>query len=304
MRPSGAVLPRYPVYIPSKGRSQFGQSTMRRLLLDGVPFSLVVEPQEAEAYRAAFPTAALLLLDRNNGGLLYARNWIKAHATATGAARHWQLDDNMRIFYRRWKGRRLPCKAGIALRVCEDFVDRYQNIALAGLAYKMFVADLKSVPPYWLNVHIYSCSLVLNSLPYGWRQRYNDDTDFCLRVLTDGWCTVLVNAFMVDKITTMQVAGGNTADLYQGDGRLRMARSLERIWPGLVETKRRFHRPQHVVKDRWRMFDQHLQLKPGIDLAALPAVDDYGLTLRQHGAVKSPELRAVLKAQGIPLTEA
>jgi hypothetical protein len=291
------------VYIPSKGRSQLARSTARCLARAQVPFSLVVEPQEATAYRAAFPTASLLLLDRNNGGLLYARNWIKAHATATGAARHWQLDDNISRFCRRWQGRKITCPAGIALRVCEDFTDRFTNVPLSGLNYFMFVPTNTRVPPYYVNVHVYSCTLILNSLPYGWRLRYNDDTDLCLRVLTDGWCTLLLNAFMAEKLTTMTASGGNTTDLYQGDGRLRMARSLERIWPGLVETKRRFHRPQHVVKDQWRMFDQRLQLKPGIDLATLPAVDDYGLTLRQHGAVKSPELRAVLKAQGIPLTE-
>jgi hypothetical protein len=295
------TLPRYPVYIPSKGRSQYGQ-TMRCLVRDAVPFFLVVEPQEAERYRTAFPTAALLLLDRNNGGLLYARNWIKAHATATGAARHWQLDDNILVFYRRWHSRRIPCAAGLALRVCEDFVDRYTNVAVAGLAYRMFVADTARLPPYWLNVHVYSCTLILNSLPYGWRLRYNDDTDLCLHVLTDGWCTVLLNAFIADKLETMQIPGGNTTDLYQGDGRLRMARTLERSWPGLVETKRRFDRPQHVVKDQWRVFDQPLQLKPEIDLQALPPVDNYGMVLRQRAPVKSPELRALLTAHHVKVT--
>jgi hypothetical protein len=294
---ASAILPRYPIYVPSKHRST-ACTTVQQLQRDGVPCTLVVEPQEAALYAAAFPTVPLLQLDRNNGGLLYARNWIKAHATATGAARHWQLDDNMRRFYRRYHGRRIPCKGGIALRVCEDFVDRYTNVAVAGLAYKMFVPDLVSIPPYWLNVHVYSCSLILNALPYGWRLRYNDDTDLCLHVLTDGWCTVLVNAFMADKLPTMTVAGGNTTDLYQGDGRLRMARSLERAWPGLVQTKRRYHRPQHVIKDQWRCFDQPLQLKPGLRLENLPAVDDYGLTLRQHGTVPSPELRAFLAAHG------
>ena len=295
---SAVVLPRYPVYIPSKGRSQYGQ-TMKCLLAAAVPFWLVVEPQERARYQTAFPQATLLELDRNNGGLLYARNWIKAHATATGAVRHWQLDDNIRLFYRRWKSRRIPCKAGLALRICEDFVDRYTNVALAGLAYEMFVPDLNSCPPYYLNVHVYSCTLVLNALPYGWRQRYNDDTDFCLRVLTDGWCTVLLNAFMADKAVTMTIPGGNTTDLYQGDGRLRMARSLERVWPGLVETQRRFHRPQHVIKNQWRCFDQVLQLKPGLDLAALPPVDNYGMQLRQRAPVKSPELRALLETNDI-----
>lgn len=292
------LLPRYPIYIPSKGRSQYGH-TMKCLLQDQVPFFLVVEPQEVAGYQAAFPAATLLRLDQNNGGLLYARNWIKAHATATGALRHWQLDDNMRIFYRRFRGRRIPCQASLALRICEDFTDRFTNVAVSGLAYKMFVPDFDTIPPYWLNVHVYSCTLILNALPYGWRLRYNDDTDLCLHVLTDGWCTVLINAFMVDKKPTMKVPGGNTTDLYQGDGRLRMARSLERIWPGLVTTRRRFSRPQHVIKDQWRMFDQPLQLKPSLPLATLAAEEPYPMVLRQTRPVQSPELRAALAAAGL-----
>jgi hypothetical protein len=281
------LLPRYPVYVPSKGRAQYGQ-TMQFLQRDGVPYWLVVEPQEEAAYRAAFPAATLLVLDRNNGGLIYARNWIKAHATASGAERHWQLDDNMRGVERRWHGKRIPCRAGLALRITEDFVDRYENVGLAGLAYSMFAPPGEPIPPFWLNVHVYSCTLVLNRLPYAWRARYNDDTDLCLQVLANGWCTVLMNCFLVQKIRTMLVSGGNTTDLYQGDGRLRMARSLERQWPGVVETKRRFQRPQHVVHQQWRAFDTPLRLKPGVVVPTAP--DEYGMVLT---AVREPKSAAL-----------
>ena len=57
---------------------------------------------------------------------------------------------------------------------------------------------------------------------------------------------------------TMTMKGGNMAQLYQGDGRLTMARSLERMWPGVVSINRRFGRPQHVVKNSWRNFDTSL----------------------------------------------
>ena len=70
-----------------------------------------------------------------------------------------------------------------------------------------------------------------------------------------------------------------------------MARSLERKWPGVVETKRRFQRPQHVVKNQWRRFDTPLKLKSEIDLAALPKVDEYGMRLTKIRDIKSPELQ-------------
>ncbi len=154
--------------------------------------------------------------------------------------------------------------------------------------------------PFYLNAHVYSCALILNSLPHKWRGRYNEDSDMCLQVLADGWCTVLINAFMVEKMMTMTMKGGNTSALYQGDGRLKMARSLERLWPGVVRTGRRWKRPQHIVFDAWRRFDTPLRLKEGINLAEMPAVNEYGMELVQVKPIKSESLRQLVagKANG------
>jgi hypothetical protein len=287
------ALPRYPIYIPSKGRSE-NCLTARFLAKDGVPFYLVVEPQEVDEYAARFGEEHILVLPfSNQGSVIPARNWIKERATAGGYERHWQLDDNIRWRWigRRWKAQRFRCNAGIALAAVEDFVDRYENVAIAGLNYDMFLPDRQKYAPFNLNCHVYSCSLILNSLPHKWRGRYNEDTDICLQVLADGWCTVLINAFTAHKVWTMQMVGGNTSALYQGDGRLRMARSLERLWPGVVTTKRRFQRPQHIVKDAWRRFDTPLKLKEGINLSELPKTNEYGMELVQVKPIKSENLR-------------
>jgi hypothetical protein len=285
------ILPRYPIYIPSRGRSE-ACSTARFLAADGVPFSLVVEEPERDAYAARFGDERVLVLPfRDRGSVVPARNWIKDHATATGALRHWQIDDNIgRV--RRWAaGRRIPCASGPALAAAEDFADRFENVAIAGLDYTMFCIPGTTPRPYVLNTRVYSCALVLNALPFRWRGRYNEDTDLCLQVLANGWCTVLLRAFMVDKASTMQVKGGNTAALYQGDGRLRMARALERLWPHVVTTERRFKRPQHVVRDHWRKFDTPLRRKPGLVVEAEP--NNYGLTLRAVDEVRDPALRRI-----------
>lgn len=289
-------LPRYPVYIPSKGRVHV-DLTAQFLTNDGVPFWLVVEPQERDSYAARYGEATLLVLPANDQGLIFARNWIKAHAMSGGFARHWQFDDNIRSVQKWQKGKRIVCAAGPALAAMEDFVDRYENIAVAGPNYHMFAHQSGKQPaaPFWHNVHVYSASLILNCLPQRWRSTYNDDTDLCLQVLAAGWCTVLFNCFMVEKMATMVVKGGNTDALYQGDGRLKMARSLERLWPGVVKTERRWSRPQHVVKDSWKRFDTPLKLKPGIDLAALPP-NDYGLKLKAVKEVKSERLKKLVVA--------
>lgn len=288
------ILPRYPVYVPSKGRAD-RCVTADRLGESGVPFSLVVEPQEADVYRARYGAERVLVLPfRDLGSVIPARNWIKDHATAAGAARHWQLDDNIKRFQRLYRGKRLPCVAGVALRVVEDLADRYENVGLAGLDYTFFVhAGFNDRPaPFLLNHHVYSCSLVDNALPYRWRGRYNEDTDYCLQVLAGGRCTILVSAFMADKMTTMTVRGGNTDQLYAGDGRLKMARALERLWPGVVKTRRRFKRPQHVVN--WSRFDRPLIRRPDVDLTTLSPIDEYGLELRAVADVRSPRLRALV----------
>lgn len=287
------MLPRYPIYVPSKGRWTKAQAlTVRFLMLDKVPFRLVCEEEEVEHYAPLVGADRILTLPESGGGLIFARNWIKAHSIAEGHERHWQLDDNMRHVRRMWKNTRVPCNSGPALRAVEDFSDRYENVAISGLAYEMFVVPYQQIPPFYLNQHVYSCTLVNNAIPHTWRLRHNDDTDICLQVLADGWCTVLINAFMVSKVRTMKIAGGNTADLYQGDGRLKMARSLERVWPGVVRTDRRYGRPQHVIARSWLNFDTPLKLKPGVDLEQLAASrDEYGMELKQVRAkVKSDRL--------------
>ena len=150
-----------------------------------------------------------------------------------------------------------------------------------------------SAKPFVLNCRVYSCSLILNSLPNKWRGKYNEDTDYCLQVLADGWCTVLMNLFLVDKAGTMVMKGGNTDELYaKNDGRLKMARSLERVWPGVVETKRRFNRPQHVVKNSWKHFDTPLKRKPGLEIPE--GIDEMGMELRQVKPIQSPEIQRLL----------
>jgi hypothetical protein len=285
---------------------------MKNLLRDDVPFKIVVLPEEVELYGREFGHKKVLALPWTSdpddpvrkefcqerkielGNLIAARNWIKEHSIAGGHERHWQLDDNMPRFYRRYKTQRMYCEAGIALGLTEDFIDRYENVAIGGLNYTMFVPDGMKYPPFTINQHVYSCLLILNRVPHLFRLAYNEDTDLCLQVLADGWCTILMNAFLVMKKETMMVGGGNTAEMYKGDGRLTMARSLERHWPGVVVTRRRFGRPQHIVNSSWRKFDTPLKLKPGVDLSQFKKVDEHGMRIKEVKPVKSERIKKLV----------
>lgn len=291
------TAPKYPVYVISKGRWGAEALTARFLISDGVDFRLVVEPQEVDEYVKTFGRDRLLVLPFSNLGLgsVPARNWCWEHAIDAGHERHWILDDNILKIERRWKTVRIACDSGPAFRACEMFVDRYENISVAGMNYHMFAMDGRKAPPFFLNCHVYSCLLIKNDIQQRWRGRYNEDTDLCLQVLSAGQCTVLINAFLAYKMVTMTMKGGNATELYKGDGRLKMARSLERVWPGVVETKRRFQRPQHVVKDAWKRFDTPLILKPGVVCDPDAKPNEYGMELVQVKPIKSAALREFVK---------
>ena len=285
------------MYVISKGRAD-ACLTANFLVKDGVPFHLVVEPQEAEAYAEKYGAEKILELPFSNLGLggIPARNWVWEHSKAEGHKRHWILDDNIYNVHRLNHGRRIVCSSGVAFRACEDFTERYENIAISGLNYSMFAIDNKgTMPPFYLNVHVYSCLLILNSLPNRWRGRYNEDTDLCLQVLAAGWCTVLFNAFTIAKVRTMTMKGGNSAELYRGDGRLKMASALKRMWPYVVGVDRRWGRPQHIVRDQWKKFDTQLVRRKDVDFSKLKR-NDYGMKVVQVSPTKSATLK---KAMGV-----
>lgn len=285
------LMPRYPIYIPSKGRVD-ACLTADIFVRDQVPFSLVVESQEHDEYAAAYGENRVLVLPFSNlgQGSIPARNWIKDHSIEAGAKRHWQFDDNIRDFRRYYRRQRIPIRSGIAIRMIEDWTDRYTNVAISGFNYQGFV--MFKPTPVIINCHVYSATLVLNEIPYRWRGRYNEDTDLCLQALAGGWCTALINAVMVDKMPTMMMKGGNTDSLYQGDGRLKMARALERMWPGVVETKRRSNRPQHVVAANWRKFDTPLIRRTDIEWPT--GIDEYGMSLETVKPIKHPRIQKLL----------
>jgi hypothetical protein len=247
--PSTIVAPnQYPVYVISKGRWE-KRLTVRALEKLGIPFHVVIEPQELESYAAVIPAEKILTLPFSNlgQGSIPARNWVWEHAICAGAKRHWILDDNIDGFYRLNNNLKVKVVDMNPLTPIEQFADRYENVAIAGMHYEFF-ADRRAVhPPFILNHRVYSCILIQNDLPYRWRGRYNEDTDLSIRVLKAGYCTVLFYAFLAKKMPTMTQTGGNTDELYVDDGRLKMAQSLQEQHPDIVTITTKWGRPQHQV---------------------------------------------------------
>lgn len=276
--------PNYPVYIISKGRWE-SRLTSKALEKMGVPYHIVIEPQEYDQYAAVINPKKILVLPFSNLGQggIPARNWVWEHSISIGAERHWIIDDNIRKFRRMNNRERIQVSDGTIFRIMEDFIDRYENVALAGPNYTLFGVNTltsKGIERARFNTRIYSCILIKNDLPYRWRGRYNEDTDLSLCALKDGWCTVLFNIFLADKMKTMTMKGGNTDKLYKQDdkfdGRFEMALSLQRQHPDITKITRKWGRWQHSVD--YRPFKgNRLIKKEGVEIPE--GVNNYGMVL-------------------------
>jgi hypothetical protein len=199
----------------------------------------------------------LTLPFRDRGSVVPAKNWIKEHATRAGHKRHWQLDDDIKGFLAWTDAGRQRCAPSYALATCGEFVDRYSNVAIAGLKSNIFGSTISH--PFTINCQAFTCVLVLNDVPYRWRGvpgKDSSDTDFSLQVLTGGWCTILFHAFQFRWST---LAPGGNEDIYGGDGRLACVKQLQRQWPGLVKLARKSGRPSPNLARAWRKFDTPLE---------------------------------------------
>jgi len=289
------VNPSYPIYIISKGRWD-SRLTSRALDIMNVPYHIVVEPQEYDNYASVIDPEKILVLPFGNlgKGSIPARNWVWEYSISMGAERHWILDDNIKAFNRYLLNKRIKVADGTIFKAAENFVDRYTNVALAGFQYTFFCVttlERKIKKPFLLNTRIYSCILIKNDIPYRWRGRYNEDTDLSLRVLKDGWCTMLFYAFLADKAATMSMTGGNTEELYKldnTDGRFLMAQSLQRQHPDIVKITRKWGRWQHSVD--YRPFrNNKLIKKEGVVIPE--GVNNYGMVLvnRKEESTHAPD---------------
>lgn len=269
--------PNYPVYIISKGRWE-SRLTSKALEKINVPYHIVIEPQEYDQYSKVINPEKIFVLPFSNlgQGSIPARNWVWEHSISIGAERHWILDDNIRVFYRLNKNLKFRVASGTIFKCAEDFVDQYENVAISGFNYELLVPRKVKCPAFYINTRIYSCLLINNNLRYRWRGKYNEDTDLSLRVLKDGWCTILFNAFLADKTATMRMRGGNTDKLYQDDGRLKMAKSLQKQHPDVAKITWKWGRWQHYVD--YRPFKKNkLIRKKGIVID--PGINNYGMEL-------------------------
>ena len=273
---------KYPIYIISKG-GWSNPLTAKALDAIGADWHIVVEPQEVKSYSEQIDKSKILVLPFSDlgQGSIPARNWVWNHSIESGAKRHWIMDDNIRRFYRLHQNKKYALQTASFFNAIEEFADRYVNLPMSGLQYELLAPAKNKIKPVIFNTRVYSCILLSNRNPLWWRGRYNEDTDLSLRYLKQGDCTALFNTFLCDKVATMTMKGGNMEALYRidekFDGRLEMARSLQRQHPDVVKVTRKWNRWQHHVD--YRPFKRNrLVRRPGIQVAE--DANNFGITLK------------------------
>tara|TARA_Y100000004_G_C8928842_1_gene418944 strand:+ start:827 stop:1681 length:855 start_codon:yes stop_codon:yes gene_type:complete len=280
---------KYPIYVISKGRWE-ERLTAKSLEKNQIHYRIVIEPQEYDQYAAVIDPKKILVLPFSNlgQGSIPARNWVWEHSIQEGHNRHWILDDNIRQFYRLNNNQKIRVYDSTPFKVCEDFTDRYLNVPMSGLQYAHLLPRRQKFPPFDYNTRIYSCILLSNTMvKHRWRGRYNEDTDLSLRILKDGWATLLIQAFLCDKQATMESKGGNTDELYRQDstfdGRYEMAKSLYLQHPDVVNISRRWGRWQHIVN--YRPFKRNKLIRKK-DVTLTGRNNNYGLKLKKTNCNK------------------
>jgi len=89
---------------------------------------------------------------------------------------------------------------------------------------------------------------------------------------------LLFNAFVVDKVATMQIKGGMTDYYEKTNNRLEFAKELQRAHPDVVKITKKWGRWHHQVD--YRPFKRNkLIRRKDIDWNNLPKIDNYGMEL-------------------------
>jgi hypothetical protein len=298
--------PQFPLYIPSKGRSEY-MITSKYLTYMGVKHNVVVEPSQMDDYRKAIKSMDLLAtaveLDLSykekyelcdNHGLTKstgpgpARNFAWDHSKSYGHKWHWVMDDNIRSFRRLNKNEKIKVTNGALFKAMEDFCLRYENVSMAGPNYNMFAPSRVKQPPFIMNTRIYSCNFIRNDVPFRWRGRYNEDTILSIDMLKAKWCTVQFNAFLQEKMQTQTVKGGNTDELYQVDdkpkngekysktGTIDKSKMMITTHPDISSIVHKFGRVHHHVD--YRQFKKNKLIRKK-DAEVSNGINNYGMQL-------------------------
>ncbi len=243
-----------PIFIPSKGRAG-NAKCVAKLQEEGVPFFLVVEPQDGIKYLTAYPKATMLYLEKDNGGIAYVRNFILNYVREKGFKWYWQLDDdiNMMGFVKEKKVMKAPF--GFVLNQAADLLSYVPDLAVGALEYQQFAWS--ATKPYAMNSYCDTCVFVNveRTKSFQYRPDVKEDRDFVLQALSMGLQSARTSRFCFGSPKNGSNEGG-LHDEYKAGLERTWSENMVKLWPGVcsLHTKKD-GRPD--VKVNWKLF------KPG-----------------------------------------
>ena len=227
----------YPIYIPSKARSNIKITTS---MLDDcdISYYLVVEPQDHEKYLENYDESRIIAMKENDQGIGYVRRFCKQHSINNGDKFHWQFDDNIVALGIRKDNKNLKYSARNCISIVEDFNDLFTNIGGCGLSHYVYAWARPYVIGF--NKQIFTACLFRNTKEHWWKSNTIEDTDYSLQLLSDHLVTLYFNRILMFKAPTGKYKGGNLEIEYGGnkdekrfggEKQYKKAQKMQEYWP-------------------------------------------------------------------------
>ena len=251
------MKPPYPIVVCSKGRPK--GTTFNLLRTAGLPYMVIVEPQDKDAYLETHKEAELLVMEHDNLGLSYARQV----ALDSMDGRYWMLDDDISSFYRtNFVTHRCEKTDIVEALTCSQYEAGNAMLDVVGLSYRQFAWSAKTPVRAWTNA---DGAVLINALAVKEAGgRYNPDLKlkadrfFALECAMKGLRvgSVMAYAFSANmragNTDTPMLAGGQTTEY---NDRLAIQRSVnlmkEHFGP-MVTVVDKGGRPD--IKVNWKPF--------------------------------------------------
>jgi hypothetical protein len=230
------VSPSYfPIFIPSKGRWNNRKGTVAQLISSAVPFTLVVEPQEAHLYEDLLRTlwletscssgdifssetslgCSVCVLPQSNQGVSYVRNFI-LHNLAPTSGWFWIMDDDIQGFHRGVDRVNVSIPANEVLLECSKRMQQYPEAAVFSIDYPFYAwqyDDAAAAINSYNNIAVMmNRALLPETIHY--RFRIREDYDFTLQVILSGKTTVRFRNLSY-RVPRMAGAAGGMTDYYE-----------------------------------------------------------------------------------------
>lgn len=242
----------WPIYVPSKGRPK--TSTCRLLRDSHVPYSVVVEPQDFESYRAEQNHSWILTLPENDKGIAFVRNFIKDSATKEGLKWYWMLDDDITNTFLIDSGKAAKTPIGAVLLTAQKVFARSSLVAQGALEYQQFAWSAKKDHAFgYCDVAVCINVKKTQNINYRKEMELKEDRDFTLQIFASGKLAMRATHCGFAAPKNGSNAGG-LRDEYQKIGREADAsKRMVEAWPGIcILHKKSDGRPD--VKINWKAF--------------------------------------------------